>query len=108
LKLFDNLSKNRGFLIVLGIIFLVQIVFSMFGGKLLRTVPLLAHEWLYILAMSLIIIPFDLIRKLILVPFLPLKNILILNHCLRLKRTRKTSRSFAIGHEIVHWTCESS
>jgi len=59
--------------VVLFIIFVVQIVFTMIGGKLLRTVPLLPYEWGYIMALSFIIVPFDLVRKIIIVPFLPLK-----------------------------------
>jgi len=71
LNIFENLSKNKGFLAVLTLIFFVQIVFTVIGGKLLRTVPLLSDEWLYIIAMSFVIIPLDLVRKLALVPFLP-------------------------------------
>jgi len=74
INIFDNLSKNRGFLLVLLIIGIVQITFTAIGGKLLRTVPLLPKEWGMVIKMSLVIIPFDTLRKLVLVPFLPVKS----------------------------------
>jgi len=71
INIFENISLNRGFLIVLAVIFGVQIVFTIIGGPLLRTVPLESFEWAYVIAMSFIIIPLDMIRKVLIVPFLP-------------------------------------
>ncbi|KYQ96676.1 P-type ATPase [Tieghemostelium lacteum] len=63
LNLFDHLFDNRGFIVVVIFIFIVQIAFTYIGGKVLRTVGLTMNEWIYIISASLMIIPFDLIRK---------------------------------------------
>lgn len=69
--LFDSILLNPGFLIVLAIIFLVQIVFTYIGGSVLRTVPLETNEWLWIFGGSFIILPWDLTRKVLIAPCLP-------------------------------------
>jgi calcium-translocating P-type ATPase len=63
LDLFEHLAENRGFLAVVSLIFIIQILFTYFGGKVLRTVGLNPQEWLYVLAFSFVIIPLDLLRK---------------------------------------------
>jgi magnesium-transporting ATPase (P-type) len=65
LNLFDNLSGNKNFIYVLSIIFMMQILFTYIGGEILRTVPLSLNEWFYPLSLAVLIIPIDLIRKLI-------------------------------------------
>jgi Ca2+-transporting ATPase len=65
LNLFDHILKNKGFLAVVSLIFIVQILFTYFGGEVLRTVGLTATEWLYVVMFSIVIIPLDLTRKLI-------------------------------------------
>ena len=65
LNLFDHLSENKNFLWVVGIIFTVQIIFTYLGGEILRTVPITPIEWLWVLLLSIVIIPIDLTRKLI-------------------------------------------
>lgn len=71
LNLLDHITANMGFVGVLALIFIVQIVFTYVGGRILRTVPLLPNEWFFVIALASIIIPFDLIRKLIIAPLLP-------------------------------------
>lgn len=69
LNLFDNLSKNKGFLTVFGIIAGVQIAMTYVGlavpavGEILGCHGLNATEWLVVLVMAISIIPIDLIRK---------------------------------------------
>lgn len=69
MNLFDNLSKNKGFLTVFGIITLVQIAMTYIGlavpavGEILGCHGLNLTEWLVVLVMSISIIPIDLIRK---------------------------------------------
>ena len=63
LNLFDNLGKNKGFLIVFGIITAVQIVMTYVGGTILNGWGLNVTEWLLVLAMAISIIPIDLVRK---------------------------------------------
>ena len=53
------------FIYVLSFIFIVQILFTYIGGEILRTVPLSFNEWFYPLSLAILIIPIDLIRKLI-------------------------------------------
>lgn len=65
INLFDHILENRGFLKIVGLIFVVQIVFTYFGGEILRTVGLSFREWLFVILFSIIIIPIDLFRKLI-------------------------------------------
>ncbi len=67
IRLFENITQNRGFLPIIGLIFALQILFTYIGGDLLRTEALALREWLIILAMSLTIIPVDLLRKAIVV-----------------------------------------
>ncbi len=62
-NLFAHIFENKGFLRVVGMIFLIQILITYFGGEMFRTVPLLPVEWLYVVAFSLVIVPFDLLRK---------------------------------------------
>ena len=62
-NLFDNLGKNKGFLIVFGIITAVQVVMTYVGGTILSGWGLNLTEWLLVLGMGISIIPIDLIRK---------------------------------------------
>ena len=63
MNLFDNLTKNKGFLAVFGIIAVVQILMTYLGGAILQGYGLNAVEWLMVLVMGISIIPVDLIRK---------------------------------------------
>ncbi|SEQ29473.1 plasma-membrane calcium-translocating P-type ATPase [Ectothiorhodospira magna] len=65
LNILENILQNRGFLGIVGLIFLVQILFTYLGGDILRTVGLTFQEWLYVVLFSLVIIPIDMARKLI-------------------------------------------
>jgi P-type Ca2+ transporter type 2C len=64
-NLFDHILENKGFLKVVGLIFVVQIVFTYIGGDILRTTALLPREWIIVTLVSLVIIPVDLARKII-------------------------------------------
>lgn len=63
INIFDNINGNKGFLKVLGLIAVVQILMTYLGGSILRCHGLDAMEWVVILIMSVSIIPVDLIRK---------------------------------------------
>ncbi|MCM1524332.1 MAG: calcium-translocating P-type ATPase, PMCA-type [Ruminococcus sp.] len=62
-NLFDNIGKNTGFLKILGIITVVQILMTYLGGDILNCYGLNAKEWAVVLIMAVSIIPVDLIRK---------------------------------------------
>lgn len=68
LNLFDNIGKNSGFLKILGIITVVQILMIYVGGKVMNCVPLNLTQWAVILVMAITIIPVDMVRKLIVKP----------------------------------------
>ncbi|GAB5370665.1 hypothetical protein AAMO2058_001512500 [Amorphochlora amoebiformis] len=65
LNLIENVTKNMGFIIVIASIFLLQILFCQVGGTLLRTVPLTLREWSCLTVISSLVIPFDLLRKIL-------------------------------------------
>ncbi len=65
LNLFEHILDNKLFLGVIALIFTVQTTFIYIGGDILRTVPLQTTEWLYLVMFAMVLIPVDLIRKLI-------------------------------------------
>lgn len=66
LNLFKRIGSNSGFLKVMGMIAVVQVLLIYFGGNIFRTAGLDFKEWVVVILLSLIIVPVDLIRKLIL------------------------------------------
>ena len=62
---FENIGRNRNFLIVMGSIFLLQYVFVMFGGSVLNVERLTPQSWLICIVLAFMVIPIDMIRKLI-------------------------------------------
>ena len=65
INLFEHILENRNFIFVVILIFFLQTVFTYLGGEVLRTVGLTLTEWIYVIGFSILIIPVDLIRKLI-------------------------------------------
>lgn len=65
INIFENISKNKGFLKIMGLILAVQIAMTYLGGVILRAFGLNISEWLVVLVLALAIIPLDIIRKLI-------------------------------------------
>jgi calcium-translocating P-type ATPase len=63
INIFDNISKNKGFLRVMALIVIVQVLMTYLGGVILRCYGLVLNEWLFVLAMAVIIIPVDIARK---------------------------------------------
>jgi len=66
LNIFNHILENSGFVFVIMLIFVVQVTFTYVGGNILRTVALTGNEWAIVILASLVIIPFDFVRKLIL------------------------------------------
>lgn len=69
-NLIDGLTTNKNFVAVVSFIFGLQWLFTYIGGSILRTVPLTRYEWLLITSLAATIVPVDLIRKLVIVPFM--------------------------------------
>ena len=63
INVFENLGRNRNFLIVMLSIFLMQFIFVTFGGNFLSVEALTPQTWLICLVMSFMVIPIDMIRK---------------------------------------------
>lgn len=65
INIFDNLLKNKGFLRVIMLIVVVQVIMTYFGGAILRSYGLTLSEWVMVLVMAIIIIPVDMARKVV-------------------------------------------
>mgnify|MGYP006266418753 CR=1 FL=1 len=65
LNILEHISENMRFLTIMVGIGVLQIFFTYIGGEILRTVPLTLDEWLTVFLCSIVIIPLDMIRKLI-------------------------------------------
>lgn len=63
--IWKHLNKNKGFIQVVLVIFVVQFLLTEFGGDMFRTRPMQLMEWFWIILLSATILPFDLIRKLL-------------------------------------------
>ena len=66
INLFSNIIKNKGFLLVISFISIVQIILIYFGGEIFRTTGLTFIEFEIMILLSFTIIPVDIIRKIIL------------------------------------------
>ena len=62
-NVFEHLGRNMNFLIVMGSLLAIQFIFVTFGGKPLSVEPLNAQTWLICLALAVLVIPIDIIRK---------------------------------------------
>ena len=65
LNVFDNISGNKMFLYIMGLIVAIQVLMTFIGGSILRTAPLTLKEWGVVILLSLIVLPVGAIRKLI-------------------------------------------
>ncbi len=62
-RLLHHINQNKGFLRIVGLIFAIQIILVLVGGKMFRTTPLTWEEWLFVILAAFLIIPFDILRK---------------------------------------------
>ncbi|MBQ7833378.1 MAG: cation-transporting P-type ATPase [Lachnospiraceae bacterium] len=67
LNLFEHISENKRFIIVMGAIFVLQTVIIEIGGKVFNTTMLNVRALVVSMLLALLIIPVDMIRKLIVV-----------------------------------------
>ncbi len=65
IDLTEHLSLNKPFILIILLICSVQLLMTYFGGALLGTADLDPKEWSLVLSMALLIIPVDILRKLI-------------------------------------------
>lgn len=63
LNLLSHLIKNKAFVIIMGLVSIIQIFLLFHGGSVFRSYGLTAREFLVILSLSFTVIPVDLMRK---------------------------------------------
>ncbi len=66
LNVFANITKNKVFLAIISLVAVVQIILIYFGGNIFRTTGLTFIEFDVMLIIAFSVIPFDIIRKIIL------------------------------------------
>ena len=65
LWLFSNILKNKPFIFIMFLILAIQITMIYFGGEMFRCVGLLPLELGFVILLSLTVIPFEMIRRLL-------------------------------------------
>jgi len=65
LWIFSNISKNRLFVIIMAFISAIQIAMIYRGGSIFRCVPLSAEQLWFVLSIAFLVIPFDIVRRII-------------------------------------------
>jgi calcium-translocating P-type ATPase len=63
INLFDNIGQNKGFLRVIALIVVIQVIMTYFGGPVLNCYGLIPGEWFTVTACAFSIIPLDIVRK---------------------------------------------
>ncbi|MBO4513059.1 MAG: calcium-translocating P-type ATPase, PMCA-type [Victivallales bacterium] len=61
---FEGIGRNATFLLVMGLILVLQLVFVTFGGPALSVEPLSPATWLKCFLLAFLVIPIDMVRKL--------------------------------------------
>ena len=62
-NVFENIGRNKYFLLVMGAVFVLQFVFVTLGGAVLSVEALSARNWLICIVIAFLVIPIDMIRK---------------------------------------------
>ncbi len=62
---FEGIGRNLNFIFVMASIFILQWVFITFGGEVLSVEALSVQSWIICIVLAFVIIPVDLVRKLI-------------------------------------------
>lgn len=65
INLFEHIVENRNFILVMSAVTIIQILIIQFGGKVFGTTPLTLSNWITVVLIAFMIIPIDLIRKVI-------------------------------------------
>ena len=65
INVLSNLFKNKVFLFIIIMISVIEVILLYYGGELFRTTGLTIYEFEIMILISLSIIPFDMIRKII-------------------------------------------
>lgn len=62
---FENIGRNRNFVLVMISIFVMQFLFVTFGGEVLSVESLSVKSWLICIILAFMVIPIDMIRKIV-------------------------------------------
>ena len=62
-NVFENIGRNKSFLLVMLSIFLLQFVFVTFGGSVLSVEAMSPSSWLICVVLAFLVIPIDMVRK---------------------------------------------
>ena len=62
---FENIGRNRNFVLVMISIFVMQFLFVTFGGEILSVESLSVKSWLICIILAFMVIPIDIIRKIV-------------------------------------------
>lgn len=65
INIFEGIGRNKNFLIVMFSILAIQFLFVTFGGEALSVEPLSASAWLICICLAFLVIPIDIVRKLV-------------------------------------------
>ena len=65
INVFQNLGRNKNFILVMLSIFALQFVFVAFGGEVLSVEALSVKSWIICIVLAFMVIPIDIVRKLI-------------------------------------------
>ena len=63
INILKNILGSPTFVLIMGLVLVVQIFFIYFGGEILRTVPLAPRDLFLIMQISLSVVAFDILRK---------------------------------------------
>lgn len=64
-NILQHIKENTGFIKVMSVIVVVQILLTYVGGSLFKCTPIKPENWLIVFAFAISIIPFDMIRKVV-------------------------------------------
>jgi len=63
MNLFEHISENHNFILVMTAVTVIQVIIIQVGGKVFGTTPLTLSNWIAVVAIAFLIIPIDLVRK---------------------------------------------
>jgi magnesium-transporting ATPase (P-type) len=63
INIFDNISGNKNFLLILGLIAVIQVALVYIGGEVFRCYGLSLAQWGIVLLCAASIVPVDMVRK---------------------------------------------
>lgn len=63
MNLFEHISENRNFILVMTAVTIIQVIIIQFGGNVFGTTPLTLNNWIVAILIAFAIIPIDLVRK---------------------------------------------